>query len=473
MCVATVAFGLGIDKADIVGVIHMYLSSSPEHYIQEIGRAGRDGRRATAISMPLIEEVPVRHSLSHSTSISKGQAMVLLTSIRSLIQESLASLGEEGQDNTRDSIHIAVPLESMVLEADCKAETLETLLSIIEQDGGDDPLLHVEGITYNKATIALKKRALGKLAEKEPLASCIAKCGTCIEPPVCEDINARTCEERQETSLPGNFQRHFLAYSFGSHIFSVVACANLLGPRAEPRNVFAALRRLQSSNELELALDNSPNGRALHLKIHRKGVELFQSTDSDKLLSDLASSLVERFESSVQSNSTKVLAVSYIMDQVSVVTEQDSRSASRKTGKSPSLQRFQNPVSTYFLGNGFTKERKEREKVILPDSFFRVPKRELLTDTTSIITDLPMLGNHANLTKSSQLVLGDSSTASSGYTALTVAKFLHGIETPRAPTKAFRGHPLFGKWRNVNFQLVLEEIKDLMDPHSSDPSEFD
>ena len=84
-----------------------------------------------------------------------------------------------------------------------------------------------------------------------------------------------------------------------------------------------------------------------------------------------------------------------------------------------------------------------------------------------------MLGNHANLTKSSQLVLGDSSTASSGYTALTVAKFLHGIETPRAPTKAFRGHPLFGKWRNVNFELVLEEIKDLMDPHSSDPSEFD
>lgn len=41
ICVATVAFGLGVNKPDIVGVIHMYLPASPEHYTQEIGRAGK------------------------------------------------------------------------------------------------------------------------------------------------------------------------------------------------------------------------------------------------------------------------------------------------------------------------------------------------------------------------------------------------------------------------------------------------
>ena len=83
--VATNAFGMGIDKADIRNVVHFDLPKSIENYSQEIGRAGRDGLPSRCMVLASRAQLPVLENFVYGDTPDRDAILSLLQ----ILQQSL------------------------------------------------------------------------------------------------------------------------------------------------------------------------------------------------------------------------------------------------------------------------------------------------------------------------------------------------------------------------------------------------
>jgi ATP-dependent DNA helicase RecQ len=105
--VATTAFGMGVDKADVRAVVHWAIPKSVEAYYQEVGRGGRDGRPARAILLASRADLGRLINFIKRDSVEADDVLAYVRSLKAASDGDATVIETPRSDRDRVSLGVA------------------------------------------------------------------------------------------------------------------------------------------------------------------------------------------------------------------------------------------------------------------------------------------------------------------------------------------------------------------------------